>query len=382
MRWRRWDYLDADPARIDPVHVDALAFRGLFRLLAGDLTGAVPDLRTSLDMVRQGATFTLGLRAYCALTLVRYLTGAWDDALLTAEAGVLRGRDPRPALRTAITAPRRWLRARRDEGDAEEAERHAVLAEQAAASLDYGQERLYAAVIRALVCQAAGDYAGMVTALGPWRDDATVDGRAQVYSLLWRPLLVEGLIGSGESAEAALALTYLQARGRPVSYLQPALAWLQGWLAEERGSPEAAGAIYQQGEDADPGDSPVYTARLLLAHGRLLRRTGARRPAIERLRRANALFAGLRAEPFLARTEEELAACGLTRGHARKRPVTAMTARETEVAHLVARGLTNVEVAAELFITPKAVAYHLGNIYAKFGLTGRQQLRRALAGNS
>jgi DNA-binding CsgD family transcriptional regulator len=41
--------------------------------------------------------------------------------------------------------------------------------------------------------------------------------------------------------------------------------------------------------------------------------------------------------------------------------------------------MTNAEIAGELFITPKAVEYHLGNIYAKFGLKGRQQLRRLLS---
>ena len=54
----------------------------------------------------------------------------------------------------------------------------------------------------------------------------------------------------------------------------------------------------------------------------------------------------------------------------------ALTSRETEVAHLVGKGLSNPEVAAELFISRKAVEYHLGNIYAKCGLQGRQQLRR------
>ncbi len=40
------------------------------------------------------------------------------------------------------------------------------------------------------------------------------------------------------------------------------------------------------------------------------------------------------------------------------------------------KGLSNREIAAELFISRKAVEYHLGNIYAKCGLHGRQQLRR------
>ena len=47
-----------------------------------------------------------------------------------------------------------------------------------------------------------------------------------------------------------------------------------------------------------------------------------------------------------------------------------MTNRETEVAHLIGQGMTNAEIAAELFVTPKAVEYHLGNIYVKFGLKG------------
>jgi len=123
--------------------------------------------------------------------------------------------------------------------------------------------------------------------------------------------------------------------------------------------------------------SPVYTARLLLAHGRFLRRTGRRRQAVERLRRANEGYLTLRAAPFIARAEEELAACHLPGNPASKRQsVLTLTSRETEVAHLVGKGLSNPEIAAELFISRKAVEYHLGNIYAKCGLQGRQELRR------
>ena len=84
------------------------------------------------------------------------------------------------------------------------------------------------------------------------------------------------------------------------------------------------------------------------------------------------------AAPLLARTELELAACGLRQERTGSRSVLAMTDRESEVASLIERGMTNAEIGAELFITPKAVEYHLSNIYAKFGLRGRQQLRRLL----
>jgi len=216
----------------------------------------------------------------------------------------------------------------------------------------------------------------MAGALGPWRDDAALDDRTRAWAVLWRPLLAEGLIGSGQTEQAAAVLDQLRAQGGQAGYLQAALAWLDGWLAEQQGHPGQAQEIYQHGEDAASAQSPVYSARLLLAHGRFLRLTGNRKDAVERLRRANALFAGLRAAPFIARSEAELTACQLRSSPVKSQSVLALTSRETEVAHLVGKGLSNPEVAAELFISRKAVEYHLGNIYAKCGLQGRQQLRR------
>jgi DNA-binding NarL/FixJ family response regulator len=88
------------------------------------------------------------------------------------------------------------------------------------------------------------------------------------------------------------------------------------------------------------------------------------------------MYQTLRAAPFIARAEEELAACQLPGRPAKKQSVPSLTSRETEVAHLVGKGLSNPEIAAELFVSRKAVEYHLGNIYAKCGLRGRQELRR------
>jgi hypothetical protein len=88
------------------------------------------------------------------------------------------------------------------------------------------------------------------------------------------------------------------------------------------------------------GASPLYRARLLPAHGRLLRRVAQRRPAIERLRQANDLFSAFGAEPFMSRTEEELAACGLRPVPGQRRSVLDMTNRENEVAHLINQRLT------------------------------------------
>jgi DNA-binding CsgD family transcriptional regulator len=368
-------HLDADPARVGLVDVDGLSFRGVLRLQLGDLGRAVRDLTASVKLARKGATLILGLRACCYLALAQYLAGTWDDALLTAEQGfsaavIHSRRYELPMLHLAggcVPAGR---------GMTEEAERHARLAGEAADGLDYGQELVYAAMARALVCQASGDYLGMADALEPWRDEAALDGRSRMYAMLWRPLLAEGLIGSGQAGPGAVVLEQMRAENGQVAYLRPAQAWLEGWLAELRGAPEEALRIYARGEEAADGGSPVLTARLLLAHGRLLRRTGNRKDAVERLRRASDSYRALRAVPFIVRVEDELAACDLPGDPAGKQPVLALTSRETEVAHLVGKGLSNPEIAAELFISRKAVEYHLGNIYAKCGLRGRQQLRR------
>jgi DNA-binding CsgD family transcriptional regulator len=371
-------HLNAEPARVDLIDVDGLSWRGVFRVAAGDLGQAVADMTACLKMVRRGATLALGQRTYGYLALAHYLAGDWDDALLTAEQGLSVGviharRFDLPLMHLGAAC----VPAGR--GAAEEAERHARLAEEVAASLDYGQERLYAAMARALVCQAAGDYLGMADALSHWRDDTALDGRSRRDAVLWRPLLAEGLIGSGQAEPASAVLDQLRASSGQVAHLQTALAWLDGWLAELQGSPEDAQRIYQLGEDTAGAEGPFYTARLLLAHGRLLRRMGQRSPAVERLRRANDVYLTLRALPFIARTEEELAACQLPSDPAQKQnPLLALTSRETEVAHLVGKGMSNREIAAELLISRKAVEYHLGNIYAKCGLQGRQQLRRSI----
>jgi DNA-binding CsgD family transcriptional regulator len=371
-------HLDPDPRRVEPIDAQSLLFRGFFQLLGGELPQAVADLSAAVRLARNGAIFTVGVRTYFHCALAQYLAGEWDDALLCAEQGASAATiHPRRYELPMLHLSSACVLAGR--GASAEADRRARLAEEAAGSLDYDQERVYAGMARALVCQASGDYAGMVSALGRWQEDSSLDDRTRDYGVLWKPLLVEGLVGSRRREEAAAALELFHEQGDRVRHLQPALAWLEGWLAEQRGAPGAAREIYQCGEETACKDSPVYFARLLLAHGSLLRRTGQRRAAVEHLRRANAIYTGLRAAPFMAMAEQELTACGLSQPPTERRSVLEMTSRESEVARLVAQRKSNNEIAAELFVTRHTVEYHLSNIYAKFGVNSRQQLRHVLA---
>ena len=86
------------------------------------------------------------------------------------------------------------------------------------------------------------------------------------------------------------------------------------------------------------------------------------------------MFTEMGADAFAARARTELAATG---ERPRKRSVEttqALTPQEAQVARLVAEGGTNRDVAAELFISPATVEYHLRKVYQKLGITSRTQL--------
>jgi len=108
-------------------------------------------------------------------------------------------------------------------------------------------------------------------------------------------------------------------------------------------------------------------------YGRLLVATGRRRDGTEELHRARALLAA--ADPFLVRVEADLAAAGLRPPRHAPRSPLGLTDRERDVVALVAGGMSNREAAAELYVSAKAVEYHLGNVDAKLGIRSRRELR-------
>jgi DNA-binding CsgD family transcriptional regulator len=86
------------------------------------------------------------------------------------------------------------------------------------------------------------------------------------------------------------------------------------------------------------------------------------------------MFTSMGMEAFADLTARELGATGETVRKRRGETPTQLTAQETQIARLVRDGLTNVEIAARLFISPRTVEWHLGNIFTKLGITSRRQL--------
>ena len=118
----------------------------------------------------------------------------------------------------------------------------------------------------------------------------------------------------------------------------------------------------------------VDLARAHLLYGEWLRRQRRRLDSRRELRIAHEMFTGFGMEAFAQRTRVELLASGAT---ARKRTVQTLnqlTPQESQVARLAAKGNTNREIAAQLFISPSTVEYHLTKAFRKLDVKSRTQL--------
>ena len=104
-----------------------------------------------------------------------------------------------------------------------------------------------------------------------------------------------------------------------------------------------------------------------------------RRPdAREQLRAAHDMFAAIGMEAFAERARVELAATGETIRRRTADTHGELTPQEAQVARLARAGLSNPEIATQLFLSPRTVEYHLGKVSAKLEITSRRQLRQAL----
>lgn len=420
LRWGPDTALDVLGDRLDGVYgPDLLVICGRLHLAAGDPVAAYRRLHQGLDRIRAGSATTMSRLVHLFLAEAAFRTGRWDEAEAEARVGATAAQEAGSAW-IAPAARGMWSVVRAARGALGAAE----------ADLDgarLGLERapnILGAFTRdlaeAFVAQLRGDADRAYRVLSDLAD-GPVPALEAAPLALWRVLLAEAAIDADRLATAGAVLQGFPAAGTPL-WFQLTRLRLVGRLADRSGDVTRARESYRAGlrlaaaREADAAACPIEVAALHAAAGRLARRQGWA-SAAEDLAAARRAFAALGASPWVARVDAEidLGVPGVTssappaatvpephvptgpielRSVAHAGPDTlpaasasapdellsesasaaSLTPREREVVRLVAQGLTSREVAAALYVTPKAISYHLGNVFAKLGVTSRRQL--------
>jgi DNA-binding CsgD family transcriptional regulator len=364
--------LPEDPSKTPLADSLLLLVRGYCRLAMGRLRAAEQDFSTVLAPNRPMSPFVL-LHAHTHLAVCHYLLGDWERAAAHAErarsevdvGGFITHGPFTHGWAAIISAGQgRWDSARK----------------QCRASSSPPVLPVYATshgVAAAAIAQAHADPEAMYDALRPALVHALADEPWPVHQF-W-PMWVEALTATGRLDEAQQALARLR-EDQDVDFLQPIIAFVTGELALAQGSPAKASVAFDEVLDQPLSADypPLHLARLEQAAGRLQLRLGNRQRATRLVFSARDRLQALGATPFLAQLEPDLAAVGCTENAVPPGLVAELSARELDIARCAAEGLTNREIAKQLFVSAKTVEYHMSHIFAKLDLSSRRQLRQQL----
>jgi DNA-binding CsgD family transcriptional regulator len=187
--------------------------------------------------------------------------------------------------------------------------------------------------------------------------------------------LIEAGVRRGATDAASAALELLSARTQPSG-----TDWALGIEAGSRAllsDTALAEPLYREAIDR-LGTSPgaVHLARARLRYGEWLRRENRRIDAREQLRAAHEMFSSIGVEGFAERARDELGATGETARRRTDDTRGMLTPQEAHIARLAKDGLSNPEIGAQLFISPRTVQYHLRKVFLKLDITSRNQLSR------
>jgi ATP/maltotriose-dependent transcriptional regulator MalT len=201
--------------------------------------------------------------------------------------------------------------------------------------------------------------------------------RQELWSTLILPELIEAAVRSGHAARAAGALDLLAETTAAAG-----TDWALGTEARSRAllaPDETAEDLYREAADRlGRSGLRIEQARARLLYGEWLRRQRRRRDARDQLRAAYQIFVSAGAGAFAERARTELRATG-ERAHKRTAQTrAALTAREAHIARLAGQGASNPEIAAQLFISPATVAYHLRKVFTTLGISSRSELATTL----
>ncbi|MFF4300393.1 AAA family ATPase [Streptomyces sp. NPDC001601] len=347
------------------------------------LPGCRSALRRVVDDGRDGGAITMAIEAFFLLANDAYLSGQWGDLPNLTDEGL------RWCARYdyRLTAqPGRFLRGllAAAQGDTATARRTADRLVAWGNPRGLGLLRVYAAHIRALSALGEADFESAYRHLRSVITPGEIP--AHLPHALWLFLdFAEAAARTGRHGEAAAHVAAVRGAGIPA--VSPRLAMMTD-AAEAVAAPDAVDhELFRRAVDTPDAERwPFEWARIRLAYGERLRRARAGAEARGHLDAALGTFRRLGAGPWSARAANELRASGIpvgvpvgTAAYEAGRPAP-LTPQELQVARLAATGLTNKQIAARLFLSPRTVAGHLSNAFPKLNVTSRAGLRDALTG--
>jgi len=369
------DLLESDPdLRDDPRHITVASFAALWLMDPGvALPYAERRLARArevgaLGMLAAGLTLAAGGLAWLGDHVRAYAFAGEAVELLGA-----LGRTTEPGIAHEILAVESAGRGLHEEaGRMLERARHVV----AATGIQGTPPHLAHNVAYCALCR--GDLVEVVAVL---EDQIERYGGVglDLAPLGVAPHLVEAYLGLGRDADAReLAARF--AAAQPETPHEHVAAMVERCRALIAHDIDEAAAAFDRALAHHAGRVDRHEgARTRLLYGMRLRRAGRRIAAREHLHAARQEFVAMDLTLWAQRAVDELAGTG-ERARQRDGSAQPLTSQETRVALLVAQGMTNREVAAALFLSPKTVEHHLGAVLRKRGLRSRTELARAIAG--
>jgi ATP/maltotriose-dependent transcriptional regulator MalT len=330
-----------------------------------------------VETARAKSTPSLLPYTQAGLAELEFRTGAWPTAYANASEAVRLAEDTEQpaALAFALAGLARIEAATGRERECREHSARVVELANTGATAALS----YAASALALLELGLGENEQAIGRLEQVSHRTSEHGLREPSVIQWAPDLIEAYARSGriEDARRALARFEQEADASGRSWASAAAARCRGLLADpDRFEQEFNQALQLHAHTP----TPFELARSQLCLGERQRRSRRRSQARDHLRAALESFERLGAAPWAERARNELRASG---EHLRRRDATdaeQLTAQELQVAQLVARGRTNREVGAALFLSPKTIESHLGHVYRKLNLRSRTELAALLAG--
>jgi DNA-binding NarL/FixJ family response regulator len=261
-------------------------------------------------------------------------------------------------------------------GREQEARTHARAAIEKASRCDSPRLADQAIMSLGLLEVSLGNNADALTTLQPLVARFSTLPGTEIVTAAFLPDAIEAMIALGRLDDAEPMIEALEHHGRRLdrAWMVAIGARCRSMMLAAQGELEAATRMAQQAMTAhQPLPMPFERARTQLLLGQLQRRQRQKEAATTTLTEALAAFDGMKTTLWTDRTRNELA-------RTRMSPTRTLllTPSEQRVAELAASGLTNRDIAAAVFISPKTVDANLGRIYRKLGIHSRAELGRVI----